>query len=234
MRRHSPQRALQAIRALTELIIPKRCLICTAPLTIPMSLCPHCAPRSLKLQQHEQANAPLPPLITLSLSHYHGPLNEHLTLAKRGDITLMWSLAELTQALTPQTITEALGKRPELIAPIPPRLARLAQRGASLPDLIAQRVSDLLKTPTSLEALKRTQHTPPQSTLSRAARLSAQRGSLRASGVEGQAVLLIDDVMTTGATLLEAQRACLAAGASHVSALCLMRADLIENVGVIL
>ena len=234
MRDHTLQRALQSIRALTELITPKRCLICAAPLTLTMSLCPHCAPRCLKIKQHEQSNAPLPPLLTLTLSHYHGPLNEHLTLAKRGDVTLMWSLAELTQALTSQTLNEVLGWRPDLIAPIPPRLARLAQRGASLPDIIAQRASDLLKTPMSTEALERTQSTPPQSTLSRAARLSAQRGSLRASGVEGRAVLIIDDVMTTGATLLEAQRACVAAGASRVSGLCLMRADLIENISVLL
>jgi predicted amidophosphoribosyltransferase len=45
----------------------------------------------------------------------------------------------------------------------------------------------------------------------------------RAKVIAGRHVLLIDDVMTTGATLAQCTRACLEAGASHVSIAVLAR-----------
>ena len=77
--------------------------------------------------------------------------------------------------------------------------------------------------------LLRPRHTPPQRTLPRKKRLKNLRGALavnprHAAEVQGKRLVLLDDVMTTGASLHEAARTLLAAGASEVSAIVLARA----------
>ena len=60
---------------------------------------------------------------------------------------------------------------------------------------------------------------PTQKGLGFAARARNVRGIFRAQGVEGAKVLLVDDIATSGATLVECTRALLGAGASEVVAL---------------
>ena len=70
-----------------------------------------------------------------------------------------------------------------------------------------------------LEALRQTHQRAAQKTLSRAARAENLAGSLAASrDIRGRRLLLVDDVVTTGASLSEAARALRAAGAEVVGA----------------
>ncbi|MEZ7848961.1 MAG: ComF family protein [Litorivivens sp.] len=76
--------------------------------------------------------------------------------------------------------------------------------------------------------LLRTRHTRPQSELKRSARLDNLKGAfavepLRAAELTGRRVVLIDDVMTSGASLLTAASVLRQAGAIHVSAVVLTR-----------
>jgi ComF family protein len=76
--------------------------------------------------------------------------------------------------------------------------------------------------------LLRIRHTRPQSELKRSARLDNLKGAfavapLRAAELTGRRVVLIDDVMTSGASLLTAASVLRQAGASHVSAVVLAR-----------
>jgi predicted amidophosphoribosyltransferase len=76
--------------------------------------------------------------------------------------------------------------------------------------------------------LRRMRRTGTQDGHSRDGRFANVVGALvvhakRAGMVEGRHVLLVDDVMTSGATFAAAAEACLAAGASDVSVLCLAR-----------
>ena len=77
----------------------------------------------------------------------------------------------------------------------------------------------------SATALRRTRHTPPQVGLGPEARAANVQGAFDAvpSEVAGRVVLLVDDVLTTGATMSAAAEALLAAGAAAVSAYCLAR-----------
>ena len=73
-------------------------------------------------------------------------------------------------------------------------------------------------------ALKRTKLTPEQQKLDRATRLKNVAGSMQVENpelVEGRVCVVVDDVTTTGATLAEAKRALVAAGARRVHTLAL-------------
>jgi predicted amidophosphoribosyltransferase len=76
-----------------------------------------------------------------------------------------------------------------------------------------------------LDGLRKVRDTRTQSSLGRSARRTNVSGAFAASsGVRGLHILIVDDVMTTGATLAECTRACLAAGASRVDVFALARA----------
>jgi predicted amidophosphoribosyltransferase len=80
------------------------------------------------------------------------------------------------------------------------------------------------------DLLLRIRHTPPQHGLSRAERLKNVRGAyavdpLKASLLQGRRVVLVDDVMTTGASLREAAHALRAAGAMHITGMAFARTD---------
>lgn len=87
-------------------------------------------------------------------------------------------------------------------------------------------------------ALRMTRYVQPfhlSHAMSAVERAAAIRGAFQVSvrsRIEGRAVCVVDDVMTTGATLKEAKRALRAAGVTHVSAAVVARAGLGEEKGL--
>jgi ComF family protein len=113
------------------------------------------------------------------------------------------------------------------ILPIPLSAERLAERGYNQSLLLAR---ELCAAKTQAELLLRTRHTPAQRTLPRAERLANLNGAfaidpLRAAEIRGRRIVLVDDVMTSGASLHTAALALRAAGASHISAVVLARTE---------
>ncbi|WP_295380665.1 ComF family protein [uncultured Pseudacidovorax sp.] len=113
----------------------------------------------------------------------------------------------------------------DLVLPMPLSQERLRERGFNQSLELARR---LAPGRCNAQVLLRPVHTPPQSGLSRADRLRNLRGAFavepaRAHGLRGRAVLLVDDVMTTGASLSAAARVLRQAGAAQVTALVLAR-----------
>jgi predicted amidophosphoribosyltransferase len=105
--------------------------------------------------------------------------------------------------------------------------ARLRERGFNQALELARRLAPA-KTDAAL--LLRTRETPAQSGLARAERLGNLRGAfavepLRAHELQGRRVVLVDDVMTSGASLFAAAAALRLAGAAHVTALVFARTD---------
>jgi predicted amidophosphoribosyltransferase len=84
-----------------------------------------------------------------------------------------------------------------------------------------------LRLPLSTWRLVRRRDTPPQGTLSRAARADNVRGAFRVLGksLKGRRVLLVDDVLTTGATAGEAAAVLKRHGAETVIVAALARAE---------
>ena len=116
----------------------------------------------------------------------------------------------------------------DLILPIPLSRERLAERGFNQALLLARATKGSSKI--RADILLRTQHTSAQSGLTREQRLRNLRRSFAVNPLlqpmlKGRSVLLVDDVMTTGATLQTAAQCALRAGALEVCALVLARTE---------
>jgi ComF family protein len=117
-------------------------------------------------------------------------------------------------------LAEALGPRLEdvdVVVPVALHRARLVERGFNQ----AAEIAKALRKPVAYDALTRVKRTRAQATLSREDRRDNVRDAFvlaRPRAIEGKRALLVDDVVTTGATM-EAARVALEAGAPR-SILC--------------
>jgi ComF family protein len=101
-------------------------------------------------------------------------------------------------------------------------------RGFNSPDVLAQVLARALRVPWSPELLTRRRNTLPQMRLAPKMRFQNLRGALRlrADGaIAGRRVLLVDDILTTGATCSEAARVLKQAHAAWVGVAVLARAE---------
>ncbi len=113
----------------------------------------------------------------------------------------------------------------DVLIPIPLSQQRLSQRGFNQSLILAHHLS---RAKTQSQTLLRMIDTPAQSSLKRSQRLTNLAGAfalapLMALQVRGKNILLIDDVLTSGATLNFAARVLKQAGAAHVGALVLAK-----------
>lgn len=115
----------------------------------------------------------------------------------------------------------------DIVFPIPLHTQRQKKRGYNQSALLVETFCRELSLPNTQHALFRTRQTPPQVGLNAEERLTNVSGAFSVKNphlVEGGNILLVDDVCTTGATLMAATDVLLAAGANSVSAYCLARA----------
>jgi ComF family protein len=111
--------------------------------------------------------------------------------------------------------------RPHLVVPLPSYWTRRLSRGITPAALLAEAVAKTINSPLAFDVLACRRPTKKQGTLSPAERRLNVRQAFRASrsyDLQDTCVLLVDDVMTTGATMNEAARVLRRAGASRVVA----------------
>lgn len=113
----------------------------------------------------------------------------------------------------------------DTVLPMPLSKERLRARGFNQAYVLAQALS---KSKAESALLLRIKDTPPQSSLTRTERLSSVKDAfavepLRRAELKGARVVLVDDVMTSGASLFAAAHALRAAGAAHITAMVLAR-----------
>jgi len=113
--------------------------------------------------------------------------------------------------------------RPDCLVPIPMHWLSQQRRGFNQSLLLAERLGTLLKIPVKTALLNKAQSTAQQHNLSKRARQRNLKGVFRCSRAVPAHIVLIDDVMTTGATLNEAARTLKHHGAVRVDAWVLAR-----------
>jgi len=220
----------------TDLLLARACCGCSqafAPGQAPEGWCSPCLraitcerPRCQRcgLPSHHtpcpSCQATPPPFEhTVVLGAYQPPLDRVIRAFKFGRQPALGRA--LAAALAP-SVTQALAQRPPtrlppIVVAIPLANERLAERGYNQSLLIARALAARCGLGLSAGALRRTRAGQPQSSLSRNARQPNIAHAFVAAHPLNQPVLLIDDVMTTGATLVAASRALLEAGAPSVT-----------------
>ena len=114
------------------------------------------------------------------------------------------------------------------VVAVPLSLERLRERGFNQSLLIARVVSRKFQVPLLMDNLLKVKETPPQIGLSAKERLLNLRNAFKTKGdVKGRRLLLVDDVMTTGATVMECSKQLMKAGAKEVIVLTLARASML-------
>ena len=167
-----------------------------------------------------------PPRFTYSRSAalYEGPVREALHALKfSGKTALAAPLGDLL--LT--ACAAGLPAAPDLVVPVPLHRARERERGFNQAVLLGRRLARGLAVPFGGRALRRVRSTRPQAELSAVERRANVRGAFMvrpAAALRGRHVLLVDDVLTTGATVSECAQVVLAAGAASVGVLTVARA----------
>lgn len=116
----------------------------------------------------------------------------------------------------------------EGIVPVPLSKKRLIERGFNQSLLFAKTISKEKKIPLLIDNLLKIKDTPPQTGLSGKERSLNLRNAFNVKGnIKGLRLLLVDDVMTTGATVTECSRQLLKGGAKEIIVVTLARASMI-------
>ncbi|MFW5420253.1 ComF family protein [Nocardiopsis sp. CNT-189] len=202
--------------ALTALLLGECCAGCGAP---GGRVCAECADALAPRPHRCAAREGCPP--AWAAGRYTGADRALLLAYKHRRIRslagpLAARLARAARAAAPRA-------GPLLLVPVPARPRGVRRRGYDPVALLARRAAELLDAPArpvrAVPALRQARAVADQVGLGRAERYGNLRGALaarpgRLARAGGRRVLLVDDVLTTGATLAEAARALRAAGAA--------------------
>ena len=156
-------------------------------------------------------------LLALALWRYSEPADRVVLAFKYGgqaSVARLWA-ARMAPRLPPV----------DALVAMPMHRERLAERGENPTEVMARTLRRQLPGRPPLVGATRTRLTARQQGLDRAGRLANVAGSVRIdSDLQGRRVLLVDDVLTTGASLLALAEAARAAGAAEVTAVAMARA----------
>lgn len=190
---------------LQEYIFPF-CVKCRSALDFDQPGCPVCGlgklpiTRGWSLTGYDDISRPL-----IFAFKYHGILPVGHYLSRR--------LAEIIRQGGGHSILD-------MVVPIPLHSSRKRKRGFNQSQIISEILAEMLELPLADEAILRIRRTRSQTGLKPEDRRENMRNAFGVRDnhkIEGRHLLLVDDVITTGATSMEASRKLLEAGASAVT-----------------
>lgn len=209
--------------ALLDLLFPPRCCGCRARGALLCASCRRaCRPVAAATNQalHRRVNSPFL-ASTAGAYHFEGVVREALHALKYARrARLAGPLGSLLIAYA-QSHSLAI----DAIVPVPLHPERERQRGFNQAALLAAPLARAIGVPLLTDSLVRTRNTARQADLGREQRRANVHAAFawRAAGVPPARLLVIDDVITTGATVAAAAQALCQAGAREVHALALAR-----------
>ena len=205
------------ITKLLDFFYPPRCAFCRALLRTGTDLwvCPSCLEKLPRLTKDEQRRDVSRTELVLAPLRYEGVVRESLLRYKFGGLT---AYAAVYAEFLAKCIDEN-GISCDSITWVPLSRRRLRQRGYDQARILAEELAKRLGLPCERLLVKR-RHTRPQSGISNRARREANAAGVYAvldsAHVEGKRILLVDDIVTTGATLSSAAGVLAEAGAAAV------------------
>jgi ComF family protein len=239
-----------AFDAVASILLPAPCRICRLPLVtasrlpvcreclasfvpIPDPIC-ECCGRPLPTAYSSESSARLCHLCRTdffaftrarSFAVYNEALVQAILLLKYEQVGRLgdWFAAQLADVVGRNSKTYM----PDVVVPVPLHAARLRERGYNQAELIAGPLARRLGLKLGPYLLVRTVPRPPKLHLSRSERWKSVRGAYairEGLRVDNLRVLLVDDVMTSGATLDACARALKRAGAAEVLGITVGRA----------
>lgn len=195
------------------------CRACHRELPWLINPCPLCAlPRPAGAPPRTPCGRCLrrpPPLIaTIAPLSFDYPADRLIRSLKFGGRLLH---ARVLGGLLADHVLGHLTRRPERLIPVPLHPRRLRERGFNQSLELARPVAKRLDVPLDWRSCRRIRSTAAQTGLTAAERRRNLRGAFAAAGLDGvRHVALVDDVITTGATVIEAARALRRAGVETV------------------
>jgi ComF family protein len=220
------------LKSLADFIYPPICygcdteveegLVCEgcrlALFTHELAVCPKChRPCTRTAETCGQCETPFSLSRVRALGLYVPPFDKLVQAFKYSGKTKVGEL--LGRALATLVQQDEVLLAADAVCPVPLHPARLRERGFNQSLLLAAAVSMSTRIPLA-ECLTRTRYTPTQTAKADPEkRRKNVEGAFQirpAAGVAGKTVLLVDDVMTTGATLDQAAKALLEGGAASV------------------
>ncbi len=240
-----PLAALKGLgRSALALVLPPRCLACAAVVDAPGTICAECWSRIAFLGPPQCSVCGYPFDFDLGPAALCGGCARDLPGYRRARAVMRYdeSSRGLVLAFKHSDRTDAapafgawmaragaeLLADAQLIVPVPLHRLRLLSRRYNQSAMLAHALGRASLVPVVADLLVRTRRTPSQGGLNRAARERNVRGAFavrqtHAERVRHRQVLLVDDVLTTGATVAACARALIGAGAAAVDVLTLAR-----------
>ncbi|MCH9806189.1 MAG: ComF family protein [Alphaproteobacteria bacterium] len=236
-----PSRTTELLRSaatwLTDLLTPPVCLACSEPIQSRDALCPGCwsevdfirpplcdklgirLPYATGDTMISAAAAARPPAYSRAraVAHYEGTMRKlihDLKFHDRHDVRRLMGAWLATSGC--ELIADA-----DVLVPVPLSRTRLLSRRFNQSAILALEVSGLTGLKVRTQGLTRTRRTPTQVGLTRDQRRENVRGAFQVPPKErpqiaGKRVLLIDDIITTGATAEACTKALYSADAANV------------------
>jgi len=238
--------ARHAGRVALDLLLPPHCLTCDQPVDAPGQFCPACFAKTnlitppccascgVPFEGRDQGGAlgtcmecradPPPWGAARAALRYDEQARRILLPFKYGDrVETARALAPLMARAGAELLREA-----DWLVPVPLHRRRLISRRYNQAALLARALARITGRKTLLDALQRTRPTKPLAVMSPTRRATELEGAIvirptRRLAVQDARILLIDDVLTSGATARSCVQALLTAGAARVDVLAAAR-----------
>ncbi|MGX5358742.1 ComF family protein [Kocuria sp. KH4] len=222
-------RVLDRLAEAAEVLVPVECAVCRAPGSSLCRVCRMLLRRSCARPFEASSAAPLlgPCLPVTAGGRYAHQLATCLLAFKNGGRTDLAPVLAAGLATALRAAAPSWPPGPVLLVPVPTAPSALRRRWFDPVLVLLEDCARRGVLPAGAAVGKHLRHRggvlpgPAQKRLGRAGRRARQAGSLRAVVPAGARCVVVDDVLTTGATLAEAARALRAGGADVVGAVVL-------------